>query len=234
MIELKEQIKQHALRENPKEACGFVLRVGENFSAKETPNVSPSPNHYFSIDPRLYLEAKRTGQLHGYYHSHPTSSADPTREDKAVAERVLLPLFVYSIPQDDLKVYHPTGLIAPLEGRPFILGAHDCAGLVIDYYKQVLNITLEDFPRGAAEVVNGFPDLINYIKRNNFQVVTEEPRDHDIIMMKHHHSTECNHCGIYLKGGLILHQVANKISSKTVYGGYWVKTTRYILRHFSK
>jgi proteasome lid subunit RPN8/RPN11 len=224
---LKEQMKQHALEESPKEACGFVL---EHNIIERAINISETPRDTFVIDPRVYLEAKRKGTLKAYYHSHPSTLAVPSEADKSIAERMQLPLYIYSIPQDEVTVYIPNGYSVPLEGRAFVLGIHDCVGLVYDYYRQKFGIEFPDIIRNVDGVFNGFKDLIPTAQANGFRLV-ESPKEHDIIVMKLGRSTHCNHLAIYLKDGNILHQLVSRTSQQSVYGGFWKRQTHVILRH---
>lgn len=226
---LKEQIKTHALETPSLEVCGFVY---EGNSAKAVPNISETPKDAFVIDPREYLEAKRTGKLIGYYHSHPTTGSKPSEADKAISERMQLPLYIYSIPEDVLTIYVPNGYEVPLLGRAFVLGIHDCAGLVVDYFKQKLKINIQDFSRDIAAVEKGFKDLIPFAKANGF-ILVDKPKEHDIIAMKLGRPTYCNHVGVMLSNGSMMHQVISRTSQVVVYGGYWQRSTAYVLRHSS-
>jgi cell wall-associated NlpC family hydrolase len=40
-----------------------------------------------------------------------------------------------------------------------------------------------------------------------------------------------NHAAIYLGNNTILHHLVDRLSSKDVYGGYWLKATVCVLRH---
>ena len=231
-MDLKEQIRVLALAETPKEVCGFVFQEGQDLVASQRDNVHENPYHEFAIAPKEYLDAVRTKKLHGYFHSHVAESSVPSQGDKIVCEQVRLPLYIYSVRDDTLECYRPTGVTFPLEGRPFILGINDCAGLVIDYYRQVLNISLPDFTRTSEQVINGFPDLLAYASRNGFMQVTET-RQNDVVLMKvgHPQPVSCNHVGVLVEPAVMLHQLISRPFARTVYGGYWQRATHYILRH---
>jgi proteasome lid subunit RPN8/RPN11 len=232
--ELQAAIKAHAFEVFPNEACGFVCSVNGELVAVPTHNIAEKPTDYFTISAQAFLDAKQTGGLVGYYHSHPVTTSEFSDTDKAVAEKVLLPLYVYSVPQDAFNTYVPSGYVAPLEGRVFELGSYDCAGLVIDYYRSVLKITLGEFSRPGAFVVEGFPDIATYLKVNSLQAVSI-PRIHDIILMRIGSSGSfCNHAGVFADEGVMLHQLLNTKSARVVYGGYWKASTRHFLRHKSQ
>jgi proteasome lid subunit RPN8/RPN11 len=55
-----------------------------------TGNVHPTPRTHFEIDPQALIDAHRAArqggpEMLGYYHSHPTSMAEPSATDRAMA-----------------------------------------------------------------------------------------------------------------------------------------------------
>ena len=150
--------------------------------------------------------------------------------DVALAENLRLPLWVYSVLTDTFACYQPTGKKEPLVGRAFELGSHDCAGLVLDYYRDNLALNLEDFRRLFEYVDKGWPDLVNYMFRNSLYAVSA-PQDGDILLMTLGRAKQVNHCGIYMSGSRMMHQLMNRRSEIVAYGGYWKRVTTHILRH---
>lgn len=233
LLPFQEQIKAHALRETPKEACGLLIKSPEMpLQALPSINVALDPARYFRIAPRAFIEAAQMGKVEGYYHSHVQEGAEFSPCDKTVAENVRIPCWLYSIAADEFNLYTPTGE-THLEGRSFVLGVHDCAALVIDYYRQQLGIVLPDFDRTPDHVSKGYPDLSKYLRENRFSIVSN-PRPHDVLIMSAGPHGYANHAGIFLDGGLMLHQLFSKPSCKTVYGGHWAHKTVMILRHHSE
>ena len=86
-----EQIRAHARRDHPREACGLLLgRAGRIEAAVEAPNVAADPACTFEIDPavllRVHREARSGGrELLGWYHSHPNGRGEPSAADSARA-----------------------------------------------------------------------------------------------------------------------------------------------------
>ncbi len=228
---LQEQIKAHALAELPKEACGFVVEVQDTLGAIPTKNISDRPVITFVIDPKEHLDAMRLYVLHGFYHSHPSDPAEPSDADKVIAERVALPSYIYSVKNDLLKIYIPNGYETPLEGRAFMLGVFDCVGLVMDYYRTQLKIQLSEFDRNLTRITKGFENLREYAAENKLVYVSPPVKSNDIIMMRIGRPQYANHCAVALEGGLMIHQLLNKRSARTVYGGSWQRNTVHLLRH---
>ena len=97
-----DEIARYANEAFPNEACGFVLLGGEIINCT---NAAPEPAHAFIIDP---LEAAwwwETGKVVAVWHTHPTTSAVPSREDEEQAVPGL-GFWIYSVLDEDLGVYH--------------------------------------------------------------------------------------------------------------------------------
>lgn len=84
-------IQRAAVDAAPLEACGLLFGNGERVTAATaTANVAADPHRHFEIDPAALfaaLRAERAGgaELAGYWHSHPSGDATPSRTDAAMA-----------------------------------------------------------------------------------------------------------------------------------------------------
>ena len=91
-ITAAEQIRAHARRDHPREACGLLLgREAVVETIVEAANVADDPTRRFEIDPTTLLrghrEARESGRaLLGWYHSHPGGRAEPSAIDAARAD----------------------------------------------------------------------------------------------------------------------------------------------------
>jgi proteasome lid subunit RPN8/RPN11 len=91
MIEIRQRIinniKNHALKDAPKEACGIL--VGKNSKVEEIyecKNSSESPETNYVIAPSDLLTTledleKESNDIIGFYHSHPTGPDKPSSID---------------------------------------------------------------------------------------------------------------------------------------------------------
>lgn len=76
---------------HPLEACGLLFGSEAAISSyRPTPNVHPTPETHFEIDPQALIDAHRAmrgggPRLVGYYHSHPHGRAEPSATDRALA-----------------------------------------------------------------------------------------------------------------------------------------------------
>ena len=84
-------LEEAARRALPREACGILLGEGGAVTRfAQTRNVHPSPQTHFEIDPQALVDAHRSAreggpQLLGYFHSHPTGPAKPSKTDQSQA-----------------------------------------------------------------------------------------------------------------------------------------------------
>lgn len=86
-----EIIQRAAAEAAPREACGLLFGSDEEVvSCEPVENIAQNPERHFEIDPRALfaaLRAERAGgaKLTGYWHSHPSGDADPSRADADAA-----------------------------------------------------------------------------------------------------------------------------------------------------
>src|ERR1700730_1455807 len=83
-----EAVTSHALGARPSECCGVLLgKEDENVEAVRTRNLAQSANR-FLIDPEDHIKARRAARgrgldVVGFYHSHPSSTPEPSATDLA-------------------------------------------------------------------------------------------------------------------------------------------------------
>jgi proteasome lid subunit RPN8/RPN11 len=83
---LRRRLEEHADREAPNEACGFVvLRDGVAVDFIPCVNTAESPYRFElrAPDPGLILDVEDDGGELAVWHSHPTDSARPSKTDLA-------------------------------------------------------------------------------------------------------------------------------------------------------
>lgn len=122
-------------RANPdREICGAVLR-GRNIPVQNI--VKPDQHHRrFRMDPAQQMEVwnewRRDGEL-VIYHSHPTSTAEPSPDDKWVITRNEGVTFViYGVKRDEFMAYRWNGfaIISIQINRTEVSTQHDQRGTV--------------------------------------------------------------------------------------------------------
>ena len=75
--------------------------------------------------------------------------------------------------------------------------------------------------------------LDNFAKEGFYPIPLEELQYGDAILMQLESSLP-NHAAIYLGDQLILHHLQKRLSSRDVFGGYYLKSTARVLRHESR
>ena len=226
----KKEFEEHAKQCAPREACGLTINVSGKEVFWPCRNIAENQTD-FVMHPEDYATAEDYGEIMAVIHSHPISSAMPTPADLVGCEGSGLPWFIFSIPSGVWKEITPKGYEAPLVGRPFCHGVLDCYSLVIDWYKRERKIELPDFER-REEWWNKGDNLYldNFEKAGFYAIDPKDIQKGDVILMQIHSKT-VNHAAIYLGNGVMLHHLMKRLSCREVYGGYFQKNTRLVIRH---
>ncbi|MGF2526651.1 NlpC/P60 family protein, partial [Ralstonia pseudosolanacearum] len=166
---------------------------------------------------------------------HPNASAEPSEADRVACEASGLPWHILAWPADDVRTIAPCGYRAPLVGRQFAHGILDCYSLVADWFERERGIHLPDFERRDNWWAEGGDLYMQHYAEAGFRVVSQDTPERvgDVILMQVRAPVP-NHAAVYLGGGLMLHHLHGRLSSRDVYGGYWREITRCVLRHHSE
>lgn len=217
----------HAERDQPKEACGLVHR-GEY---RPVTNVATGVD-VFTMDPREVANLSRTGSISAVVHSHVYLPPIASEADRAGCERFKLPWLIVSWPTRKWTVIEPCGWRAPLVGRQWAWGSQDCWGLVRDAYEDFAGLELKDYPRvwewwnaGENHIVERFEDA-GFVR-----LPPDSKWQHLDIAGMQIRSKVVNHLGIYLQPGILLHQMAGRLSVRQTFGGIYKTSTVLHLRH---
>lgn len=134
--ELLDEIRAHAESVAPCEACGYVVRVGEDdFRCVRARNMHPRPDVAFTIDADAYLAAARLGKIEWAYHTHPSKSAAPSDADRAACDACAIPFMIYGRSDDSFTSLHPKPLWSELVGKKYDDFGNNCITIVHDYMK---------------------------------------------------------------------------------------------------
>lgn len=195
---LHPQIKEHAFKEMPYEACGLILNA-ESPEYVPCENKADDPKSHFVIDPELgsrYLGK----ELCAIVHSHPNSIPVPSKTDMKVQLEMGVPFGVLSVNAmgcSDIYYWGKGARKHNLLARPYVWGIYDCLTLCLDYYNEKFNLYIPDTPR-EFDKTDG-REVIRIGKECGFSKVNEPPREHDAIIFRN------GHCGIYLGSDRLLH-----------------------------
>lgn len=228
--ETREEFKKWALKSFPREACGLVIIERGHEVFVPCNNLSELDDN-FILDPRDYVAAEARGEIVRVVHSHCYIPARPSEADKVSCEASGLLWSILSLPTETWFDFGPEGYKAPLVGRTWAHAIHDCYGLAIDYYREKLGITLQDYNRSFEWWHKGGNLFIDNLPESDFESVPiASLREHDLIVMQIG-SPVANHCGIYLGGGRFLHHLHRRLSCREQYAGYYRRHTVKVLRH---
>jgi proteasome lid subunit RPN8/RPN11 len=227
---VKAKFVEQAKAESPREACGLVIIKNGKQVYCPAKNLAKGSDN-FILDPLDYEKADTAGEIVAVIHSHPNMSAKPSQADLVACEGSGLPWFICGIPSEQWEYIKPSGYIAPLVGRQWSHGVLDCYAIIRDWYAQEKNISLLDFERSDEWwKMGGNLYLDNFEKAGFKRITLEELSCGDVILMTVN-STVPNHGAIYLGDNMILHHVHGRLSTRDIFGGYWLKNAMVYLRY---
>ena len=177
--EIKKEIRQHALDEFPKECCGLIVPEGDGYKIVKCRNLLNAENK-FLVDPEIFNHDDNRN-FTTVYHSHTHEKyVDFSEEDELMSNKISKDFLMYNVVNDTFKYYKYKNATVPILNRIFFPPILDHVTLVIDYYKQVLNI---DF-----KIKNHYPNYLNgklldFFIDNGYKEVNSAKK-HDIILAK--------------------------------------------------
>ena len=229
---LVEDVLKHAEETFPNECCGLAIVFKGKLKYIKCSNMLSGDA--FCIPAEEYAKAEDLGEIVGVCHSHVNILPEPSQADLIACETSSVPWLIVSYPLKTFNIIHPTGYKAPLIGRIFYHGVLDCYTLVQDYYKETLGIELSHFHRDNLWWDSGKDLYMDNFEKEGFVIIPSinDIKVHDSLLMTIG-SSVVNHAAVYIGDNMILQHCTNRLSSRDIYGGYWRKCTRHIVRHKS-
>lgn len=230
--EIRSDFLDHAHAEQPNECCGLVVQNGDILTYHPCRNSDTFPQQQFTIHPEDWASAEDCGAVVAVCHSHVNQSAQPSAADRVGCERSGLPWLIVSVPSGDVVRLEPNGFKPALIGREFVWGVFDCFTLVRDYYRETLAIELPPTEPYDWNFWKKGLDLYARFEQFDFVEITpdSEPQTHDVFLIQIN-ADVANHAAIYLGNGEMLHHLEKQLSRRDMYGGFWQKHTRFMVRH---
>ena len=137
--DMHEAAKAHAAESYPSEAVGIVERGQyvrlDNRSAEPTKDVHLSDE-----------DLMRVASADVFFHSHPDGIGSPSSTDMVYQQQLGIPFVVIVWPLYDVFWWGDSLARAPLIGRGFRHGVHDCMSLIRDHF-QGKGVVFADHPR---------------------------------------------------------------------------------------
>ena len=227
--DLRAEMRAHALTAPEEEVCGLIAG-GKYIPCK---NLHSFPSSNFAIDAKAYAKAEKKGEIEGIFHSHPGFIGGFSRHDIEACKTSNLPWLVLAVGLNEWHEMSPYG-DAPYIGRPWLYGMYDCYGVFRDFYKNEFGIVLDDFDRGQ-EFEWSSPEWRMFEKNvtdQGFVEIGNLEKKGDMILMQ----LQCdfvNHIGVLARPNenVFYHHLLDRLSEENVYGGYWEKCTKRLMRH---
>jgi proteasome lid subunit RPN8/RPN11 len=230
----KSAAMEHAKAEYPNEACGIVIVARGRKAYLPARNIAAAPQSQFCMAPEDYAAAEAAGEPVAIFHSHTSLPPQPSPADLAACEATGLTWYIANPATGEWHHFDPSGYRAPLVGRPWGgIGALDCYSLVKDWYAEERNQVLPEYARTPGFAERGEDLYGQAFEAAGFRQLKDgEPLETgDIIMFQTARAPVANHAGVYIGDGKFLHHQVNRLSSREVYGGYWLKHTRRVVRY---
>lgn len=227
-------IMAHAKEESPKECCGLVAVVKGKRRYFPCKNLADTPDEHFVLDPVGYAAVEDKGEIVAVIHSHPTTNHNPSPADRVACEQSGLPWHIVNPNTENWGYCEPEGFELPYVGREFSHGVVDCYTLVRDWYKREYGLELRNYLRRDKWWEHGENLYLENFEKEGFrQIPLADVKRGDLLFMQLV-SPVPNHAAIYLGEQQVLHHVQGRLSSRDVFGGYYLKNVACALRHESR
>jgi proteasome lid subunit RPN8/RPN11 len=225
------------LKRYPQEACGFLV----DGAYVPVANTSDTPLETFRIDPVDQARVRSMGEVQALLHSHPYSLNSrlrwpaqwPSTSDMEAWMAGTIPWGICATDGEGTTrlVWLDDAERAPLVGREFVHGIHDCYAVVRDWFFINRGIALINVARGIDWWSKGQNLYEENFERAGFvEVPLEAAQVGDVVLMQYR-AKVINHAAVISGPNQILHHLFHQLS------GYdqlnrWVahikKTVRYV------
>lgn len=238
MIDKKNKnfIKNKSLEDFPNETCGFIVKNEEKFECIPCKNIAENPRENFKICSKEYLQIKNKYKNILYiYHSHTNGNNNFSDMDKNCSENLCLPIIMYSIDNDDIKIYEPPHIKKEYIGRFYEHGKYDCFKLIEEFYQKEKSIAFKynkEFYIKTLKEMDIKSEVIKFYEYNNFMILDKD-RDlelHDILLIDAFGENKPKHFALYIGDGKILHQPMFGFSKIENYCNFYRRRTDSVFR----
>ena len=228
---IRQTALEHAKRCDPLESCGLVVLVKRKLTYWPAQNIAADPATSFILDPQAIRDAETGGDVVGIVHSHVTTTADASPEDRASCNAHGVDWHIVQARTGDWFDLKPDTAPPALIGRPWVWAAADCWILVRDWYAQH-GISLPTFQHpDTPEAFEADPLFDRYWEDAGFYEVSLSSIRYGDVTLLNIRGTGPNHIGVVDEDGLILHHPRNCLSGREPYTEWLRKATHRVVRH---
>lgn len=228
----KDDFLKHACDEYPKEAVGVII----NDTYFPCTNIHTDPlNHFMLSGTERLMLSINNGSIQAILHSHPVTTSTkwpafwPSGSDMESWLEEKIPFGICSTDGVNCSqiVWLDDGEIAPLEGRTFIHGIHDCYSLIRDWYRINRNIVLPNYARCMdwwEKGLNLYDD--NFEQAGFIPTSPDKVKTGDVVLMKVR-AQVTNHAAVVIGPNKIMHHLYNRLSGTDSLHN-WMKFSKYV------
>lgn len=232
-----DKIKEHAVREYPKESCGVI--VDNDYIPCE--NLHPEPYKAFRIDPGFTSELIIAGKLQAIVHSHPDGPDHPSEADAQAQIDMDLIWGIVPVFGDGDTATHANPIVwwgdqlptPPLLGRKFIWHVFHCYQLYRDWWWVNRGIRFALYPCSVDFIDEGRNPFVEHVERTHHvnlgkpQITELEIGDMVLGRLRGRYP---NHCGIYVGNDTFLHHPSGGASCEASLLRWWPRID-LVFRH---
>lgn len=231
-----DDIVEHCKSQYPKEACGLIVKMQNNYEYIPCRNSSPlelqeDEGHISAME---WSEIEDKGEVVVIVHSHPKRDASPGQTDKVSQKRHGIDWLIVGLNNNQcVDFYWLTGekVIQPLYGREYLWQVSDCGTFIRDFYQQEFNIYIPDFYRPPEFWKTRKEIYLDCYEKAGFYDIEFKDLEYGDVILFALGTTITTHGAVYLGGNTIGHHLAGRLSCKDVLGKYYLDRATKFLRH---
>ena len=234
---IKNFIHKESIENYPNECCGFIIEdFDNNFKCIPCENIAINKQEYFSIRSTDYLNIKnKYNKIHYIYHSHTNDNFDFSEEDKRCAENLNIPIILYILKNNEIKIYEIYEIFKSYTGRFYQHGKYDCFKLIEEFYKKEKSIEFKynkEFYNKKFEDMEIKNEFFKFYDSNNLRILdkNEQLQIHDILLIDAFGENKPKHFALYIGDDKILHQPMFGFSKIENYCNFYRRHTDSIFR----